>query len=118
GEFKSCARWYAGEIHGYFRPSLSTGNYLAYGLAASSLWLLGIPHSLPVVHGRTRRGGLVFDLADVVKDACVMPTAFRSAALGDDRAEFRAKCIAVFDKYRVLETMIETIKDACDCHRR
>ncbi|WP_303699599.1 hypothetical protein, partial [Pseudomonas aeruginosa] len=22
GEFKSCARWYAGEIHGYFRPSL------------------------------------------------------------------------------------------------
>ncbi len=97
---------------------LSTGNYLAYGLAASSLWLLGIPHSLPVVHGRTRRGGLVFDLADVVKDACVMPTAFRSAALGDDRAEFRAKCIAVFDKYRVLETMIETIKDACDCHRR
>lgn len=60
----------------------------------------------------------MFDLADVVKDACVMPTAFRSAALGDDRAEFRAKCIAVFDKYRVLETMIETIKDACDCHRR
>ncbi|MCV4058377.1 hypothetical protein OD774_32260, partial [Pseudomonas aeruginosa] len=22
GEFKSCARWYAGEIHGYFRPSI------------------------------------------------------------------------------------------------
>ncbi|MFO2023055.1 hypothetical protein QOU60_23080, partial [Pseudomonas aeruginosa] len=24
GEFKSCARWYAGEIHGYFRPSLTS----------------------------------------------------------------------------------------------
>ncbi|MDH0158181.1 hypothetical protein N7339_23195, partial [Stutzerimonas stutzeri] len=24
GEFKSCARWYAGEIHGYFRPSLNS----------------------------------------------------------------------------------------------
>lgn len=95
---------------------LSSGNYLAYGLAASSLWLLGIPHSLPVVHGRTRRGGLVFDLADVVKDACVMPTAFRSTALGDDHSEFRAKCIAIFDKYKVLEVMIETVKEASDCY--
>lgn len=95
---------------------LTIGNYLAYGLAASSLWLLGIPHSLPVNHGCTRRGGLVFDLADVVKDACVMPTAFRSAAQGDGQAEFRAKCIAVFDKYKALETMIDTVKDACACH--
>ncbi|HBO7832617.1 TPA: type I-F CRISPR-associated endonuclease Cas1 [Pseudomonas aeruginosa] len=95
---------------------LTTGNYLAYGLAAASLWLLGIPHSLPINHGSTRRGGLVFDLADVVKDACVMPTAFRSAALDDERAEFRAKCIAVLDKYNALETMINTVKDACACH--
>lgn len=121
--YRACAS--ASSIGGFTRDHqgddsankfLSAGNYLAYGLAASSLWLLGIPHSLPVVHGRTRRGGLVFDLADVIKDACVMPTSFRSAALRDENSEFRAKCIAAFDKYKALEVMIETVKEASDCY--
>lgn len=119
--YRSCAS--SSNIDGFTREHqgsdsankfLSSGNYLAYGLAASALWMLGIPHGLPVVHGRTRRGGLVFELADVVKDACVMPTAFRSAATSDSQAEFRAKCIAVFDKFKALETMINTVKEACE----
>jgi CRISPR-associated protein Cas1 len=59
---------------------LDHGNYLAYGLAGIALWAAGIPPSLPVVHGRSNGGGLVFDLADVVKDAVVLPEAFRCAA--------------------------------------
>lgn len=51
---------------------LDSGNYLAYGLAACCLWVLGIPHSYPVMHGKTRRGALVFDLADVIKDAYII----------------------------------------------
>ena len=39
-----------------FNRNLDQGNYLAYGLAACALWVLGIPHSLPVSHGMTRRG--------------------------------------------------------------
>ncbi len=31
---------------------LSHGNYLAYGLAASTLWVLGIPHGFAVLHSR------------------------------------------------------------------
>ncbi|MCW5619231.1 MAG: type I-F CRISPR-associated endonuclease Cas1, partial [Nitrosomonas sp.] len=46
---------------------LNHGNYLAYGLAASTLWVLGIPHGFAVMHGKTRRGALVFDVADLVK---------------------------------------------------
>lgn len=45
---------------------LDHGNYLAYGLAASATWVLGIPHGLAVLHGKTRRGGLVFDVAEQV----------------------------------------------------
>ena len=49
------------------------GNYLAYGLAATATatatWVLGLPHGLAVLHGKTRRGGLAFDVADLVKDA-------------------------------------------------
>ena len=36
---------------------LDHGNYLAYGLAASATWVLGLPHGLAVLHGKTRRGG-------------------------------------------------------------
>lgn len=39
---------------------------------------LGTGHSawLAVMHGKTRRGALVFDIADIVKDAIVLPLAF------------------------------------------
>ncbi len=52
------------------------GNYLTYGLAATTLWVLGIPHGFAVIHGKTRRGALVFDVADLIKDAIVLPLAF------------------------------------------
>jgi CRISPR-associated protein Cas1 len=72
---------------------LDQGNYLAYGLAGVVLWTLGIPPGLAVSHGATRAGGLVFDLADVVKDACILPRAFQSAAQGVGSTEYRACAI-------------------------
>ncbi|MCL2877694.1 MAG: type I-F CRISPR-associated endonuclease Cas1f, partial [Acidobacteria bacterium] len=58
---------------------LDYGNYLAYGLAATAAWVLGLPHGLAVLHGKTRRGGLIFDIADMIKDATILPQAFISA---------------------------------------
>jgi len=46
---------------------LDHGNYLAYGLGASACWVLGLPHGMAILHGKTRRGGLVFDAADIKK---------------------------------------------------
>uniref|UniRef100_UPI0021477DB1 type I-F CRISPR-associated endonuclease Cas1f n=1 Tax=Endozoicomonas sp. ONNA2 TaxID=2828741 RepID=UPI0021477DB1 len=46
----------SGETGDRFNRYLDHGNYLAYGLAATVLWVLGIPHSMPVAHGLTRRG--------------------------------------------------------------
>ena len=51
---------------------LNHGNYLAYGLAATTLWVLGIPHGFAVMHGKTRRGALVFDVADLIKDTLIL----------------------------------------------
>jgi CRISPR-associated protein Cas1 len=59
---------------------LDQANYIAYGLASVVLWTLGIPASLSVMHGKTRAGGLVFDVADLVKDAICLPCAFAAAA--------------------------------------
>lgn len=90
---------------------LDHGNYLAYGLGATATWVLGLPHGLAVLHGKTRRGGLVFDVADLVKDAIVLPHAFLSAARGDDNQEFRRNCIEALTRTEALDFMLDTLKD-------
>lgn len=90
---------------------LDQGNYLAYGLAAVAAWVTGIPHGLAVMHGKTRRGGLVFDLADLIKDALVMPQAFLAAMAGEDAQEFRQHCIAAFQQADALDVMISSLQE-------
>lgn len=90
---------------------LDHGNYLAYGLGATATWVLGIPHGLAVLHGKTRRGGLVFDAADLVKDAVILPQAFISAAQGDEEQEFRRNCIEALTRTGSLDFMIDTLKE-------
>lgn len=90
---------------------LDHGNYLAYGLGATATWVLGLPHGLAVLHGKTRRGGLVFDAADLVKDAVILPQAFLSAVRGDEEQEFRRNCIEALTRSESLDFMIDSLKD-------
>ncbi len=90
---------------------LNHGNYLAYGLAATTLWVLGIPHGFAVMHGKTRRGALVFDVADLVKDALILPWAFICAKEGATEQEFRQQCLQNFTNHKALDFMFETVKD-------
>lgn len=89
---------------------LDHGNYLAYGLGATATWVLGLSHGLAVLHGKTRRGGLVFDAADLVKDASILPQAFVSAMRGDDEQAFRRGCIEALTRSESLDFMIESLK--------
>jgi CRISPR-associated protein Cas1 len=89
---------------------LDHGNYLAYGLGATATWVLGLPHGLAVLHGKTRRGGLVFDAADLIKDAVILPQAFLSAMRGDDEQQFRRHCIEAMTRDESLDFMIDTLK--------
>lgn len=89
---------------------LDHGNYLAYGLAATATWVIGLPHGLSVLHGKTRRGGLVFDVADLIKDALVLPQAFIAAMSGEEEQEFRQRCISGFQRTEALDVMIDSIK--------
>lgn len=89
---------------------LDHGNYLAYGLGATATWVLGLPHGLAVLHGKTRRGGLVFDVADLVKDAVILPQAFLSAMAGHEEQEFRRACIEALTRSESLDLMIDTLK--------
>jgi CRISP-associated protein Cas1 len=90
---------------------LNHGNYLAYGLAATTLWVLGIPHGFAVMHGKTRRGALVFDVADLVKDALVLPWAFVCAKEQASEQEFRQQCLQAFTRHKALEFMFDEVKN-------
>ncbi|WP_191602336.1 type I-F CRISPR-associated endonuclease Cas1f [Marinomonas algicola] len=90
---------------------LNHGNYLAYGLAASCLWVLGIPHGFAVMHGKTRRGALVFDVADLIKDAIVLPWAFVCAKENATEQEFRQQILQKFTEHKVLDFMFDTVKN-------
>lgn len=90
---------------------LNHGNYLAYGLAATTLWVLGIPHGFAVMHGKTRRGALVFDVADLVKDSLILPWAFICAKENATEQEFRQQCLQAFTDHKALDFMFDQVKD-------
>lgn len=89
---------------------LNHGNYLAYGLAACTLWVLGIPHGFAVMHGKTRRGALVFDVADLIKDALVLPWAFICAKENATEQEFRQQILQAFTDHKALDYMFDQVK--------
>ena len=93
---------------------LDHGNYIAYGLAAVALNGLGISYAFPLLHGKTRRGALVFDVADLIKDAYVMPLAF--ACGSDARIKdniFRAQLIETLQDADALDLLFGFIKKLC-----
>ncbi len=89
---------------------LNHGNYLAYGLAATTLWVLGIPHGFAVMHGKTRRGALVFDVADLIKDAIVLPWAFICAKEKMSEQQFRQQILQKFTEHKAMDYMFEQVK--------
>ena len=91
---------------------LNHGNYLAYGLGATTLWVLGIPHGFAVMHGKTRRGALVFDIADLVKDTLILPWAFICARENASEQAFRQQCLQAFTSHRALDFMFNQVKAA------
>lgn len=95
---------------------LNHGNYLAYGLAASTLWVLGIPHGFAVMHGKTRRGALVFDVADLIKDSLILPWAFIAANRKFTEQDFRQQCLQNFAKHKALDFMFDTVKQVAKQH--
>lgn len=51
---------------------LDYGNYFIYGLVVMVVWVLGLFYGLVVLYGKMWRGGLVFDIVDLVKDLLIL----------------------------------------------
>ena len=93
---------------------LDHGNYIAYGYAAVVLNGLGISYAFPILHGKTRRGALVFDIADLYKDGIVLPLAFECAANGTSQQEFRTRLIERCQRIGLLDHVFGFVKGVCE----
>lgn len=98
-------------VHARVNDFLDHGNYVAYGFAAVALYGLGISYALPLLHGKTRRGGLVFDIADLFKDGLIMPLAFEAGARAWKSNEFRETLVAALRKQKILDSLFDEIKE-------
>jgi len=58
---------------------LSILSNVLYGFVSSTICALGYSPSLGIIHGQTRRGGLAFDIADVIKPRLALEPAFRQS---------------------------------------
>lgn len=108
-EGKAASETAADRINGF----LDHGNYIAYGYAATVLNGLGISFSLPLLHGKTRRGALVFDVADLVKDAYVMPAAFLAGAEKSSQRDFRNALIETCQQQEILDRLFTFVAKLC-----
>ena len=93
-----------------FNSYLDHARYLAYGLAAVVLWVLGLPFQLAVNHGATRRGAMVFDVADIIKDGIILPVAMKAASENMPRNKMRKQCIRELQKGHALDFLFEKMK--------
>lgn len=89
---------------------LDHGNYMGYGYATATLYTLGISFAFPLLHGKTRRGALVFDVADLFKDAYIMPLAFEYGVKKSKDSEFRAAVIKYCNDKKLLDNTFSFVK--------
>lgn len=93
---------------------LNKANYLSYGAATSVLWTLGISSSLSLFHGKTRKGGLVFDLADTIKDGITLPLSFLCYYQKSSIGDLRKLILQVFEDFNVLSNMFLTVREVLE----
>ena len=104
-----------GSISSNVNNYITHGNYLAYGLASVVLNGLGVSYCFPLLHGKTRRGALVFDVADLIKDAIVLPCAFICANNRKlKEREFRAILIDMLEDSGALDVLFAAVKDIAE----
>lgn len=110
---RESGKHHAKSIEDRINGFIDHGNYLAYGYAAAVLHTLGISFAFPVLHGKTRRGGLVFDLADLIKDAYVLPLAFAMGHAGKRQQEYRGILIEICQEHNLLNKLFSFVEKQC-----
>jgi CRISPR-associated protein Cas1 len=62
------------------------------------------------MHSNTRRGALVLDVADLIKDTLILPLAFICAKAKMSEQAFRQQCLELFTRHNALDFMFDAVK--------
>ena len=86
-------------------------NYLSYSLADLSILHLGYDPNIGVLHGRTKGGGLSYDLADVVKPIIALELSFEAIKEGWSLTEIKNKFMKKVLKIDALNYLLKTLNE-------
>ena len=89
-------------------------NFLSYSLADLTILHLGYDPNIGVLHGRTKGGGLSYDLADVVKPVVALALSFQAVkeewSLTEIKKQFMKLVLEIDVLNYLLRTLNETFK--------
>lgn len=93
------------------KDSLTFLNFLSYSLADLIILHLGYDPNIGVLHGRTKGGGLSYDLADVVKPVIALDLSFQAIKEGWDLMKMKNQFMKLVLEIDVLKYLLNTLNE-------
>jgi CRISPR-associated protein Cas1 len=85
---------------------IALGNYFLYSLASLVITHMGYDPNIGILHGQTRGGGLVFDLADVFKPLVTLGPSFKAAAERQSANHLKAAILGAINRNGIVDKMV------------
>ena len=86
-------------------------NFLSYSLADLTILHLGYDPNIGILHGRTKGGGLSYDLADVVKPVIALDLSFQAMKEGWSLTEIKKEFMKLVLEIDVLNFLLKTLSE-------
>ena len=86
-------------------------NFLSYSLADLTILHLGYDPNIGVLHGRTKGGGLSYDLADIVKPVIALELSFQAIREGWNLTEIKNQFMKIVLEIDVLNYLLKTLNE-------
>lgn len=86
-------------------------NFLSYSLADLTILHLGYDPNIGVLHGRTKGGGLSYDIADIVKPIIALELSFQAVKEGWSLTEIKKQFMKLVLEIDVLNYLLKTLNE-------
>ena len=93
------------------KDSLTFLNFLSYSLADLTILHLGYDPNIGVLHGRTKGGGLSYDLADIVKPVIALGLSFQAIKEEWSLTEIKNQFMKLVLEIDVLNYLLKTLNE-------
>lgn len=85
-------------------------NFLSYSIADIAIYHLGYDPNIGVLHGRTKGGGLSYDLADVFKPILALVPSFIAQQRMMNLKQMKNEFISDVVRFEILDYLIKTLE--------